>query len=209
MPNLALLAVTAGAGYALGSMSFALLFARAKGVDLRAVGSGNLGATNVGRALGRGYGIAVYLLDALKGWLPVFLAPLLLGGDGAEGDVLLAVVAGASAFAGHIWPIWLGFRGGKGVATLSGALLALHPWTLLTAGAVHFLIASTTRVMALASLGFGLTLPIAAWAYGTPTPVVIFAALAALLLFYTHRSNLRRIFRGAEDKLGDPLENES
>lgn len=209
MPNWAPLAGTAIAGYALGSVSFALLFARARGVDLRAVGSGNLGATNVGRALGRGYGISVYLLDALKGWLPVFLAPLLLGGNDADDDVLLAVTAGAAAFVGHIWPAWLGFRGGKGVATLSGALLALHPWTLVTAGAVHFLIASTTRVMALASLGFGLALPIAAWAYGAPTPVVVFAALAAPLLFYTHRSNLRRIFRGAEDKLGGPLENES
>lgn len=216
------LAVAAAAGYLLGSVNFALLIARARGVDLRAFGSGNLGATNAGRAMGRPVGVAVYVLDALKGFLPAFLVPRMLApdrgpwdldhlisGSATEAEVLLGTVAGAAAVAGHIWPCWLRFKGGKGVATLSGALLALHPWTLGAAAIAHGAVVSTTRLMALASLAFGLTLPIAALLLGAPTPVVLFAVAAAALLFFTHRSNLRRMLRGEEDRLGSPLEKDS
>lgn len=202
MPGWAPLASAAAGGYLLGSVSFALLLGRAKGVDLRTVGSGNLGATNAGRALGRPYGLAVYLLDAAKGLLPALLAPRLLDGDPA----LLGTLAGAGAFAGHVWPAWLRFRGGKGVATLSGALLALHWPTLAAGAAVHLLVVQATRVMALASLCFGVALAGGAWLLGAPQPVAWFATAAGALLFWTHRSNLRRMLDGAEDRLGDPLE---
>jgi glycerol-3-phosphate acyltransferase PlsY len=202
MPGWVPLASATAGGYLLGAVSFALLLGRARGVDLRTVGSGNLGATNAGRALGRGYGLAVYLLDALKGLLPALLAPRLLDGDPA----LLGTLAGAGAVAGHVWPFWLRFRGGKGVATLSGALLALHPPTLAAGAVVHLLVVKATRVMALASLCFGVALGVAAWVLDAPEPTAWFACFAGLLLFWTHRSNLRRMLAGAEDRLGDPLE---
>ena len=125
-------------------MSFSLLFAKLKGVDLRSVGSGNPGATNAARAMGKRVGLAVYLLDMLKGLLPVLIANWLWG-------VEASVVAGASAYAGHIFPFWNGFRGGKGVATLSGAFLALAPLVFLAAGLSWILVKKGFGLVALSS----------------------------------------------------------
>ena len=180
------------AGYLLGTVSFSLLFARAKGVDLRAVGSGNPGATNVSRAMGRKVGITVYLLDMLKGFLPALLATWWFAEDAG-------VAAGAGAYVGHILPFWCRFRGGKGVATLSGALLALAPWVTLASGAVWFLAAKLTGLVAIGSLAFGLALPAFAWGFGAHPWVVRFALVGGLFLFVTHRSNLKKIVQGTEN----------
>ncbi|RMH03846.1 MAG: glycerol-3-phosphate 1-O-acyltransferase [Planctomycetota bacterium] len=187
------LLLAAGAGYLSGSISFALLVARAKGVDLRAHGSGNPGATNAGRVLGRKYGVLVYLLDALKGALPAGVS-LILGWPPSA-----AVLGAAGAFAGHLWPIWFGFRGGKGVATYSGAMLVLAPGALL-AGAVAFLVVVlATRVVALGSLALGIVTPAAlrlldpTAATGERAPVFAFAAVGGALFFLTHRRNLARL----------------
>jgi len=204
MPSPVPLAASALAGYLCGSISFALLIARAKGLDLRSVGSGNAGATNAGRALGRRVGVLVYLLDALKGALPAVL-PLLLGWP-----LEAAVLGGAAAFAGHVWPLYFGFRGGKGVATYSGAMLALAPLAVLVAALVFVAVVKTTRTMALASIAFGLAVPAAVFALepvqavGDRRSVLLFAAVGGLLFFYTHRSNLARLRAGRETRLGGP-----
>lgn len=185
-------ALAAAAGYALGSISFALWIARAHGLDLRRIGSGNPGATNVTRALGRRWGVLTYFLDALKGFAPA------LGGWMLAGDPAVGCVAGAAAFLGHLYPAWHGFRGGKGVATLSGALLALAPLAVAAAGAAFLAGFLTTRIVSVGSLGFGLSLGPAAWLLRLPEAVVIFASLGGLALVLTHRSNLRRLLRGEE-----------
>ena len=190
------LALATAAGYGLGSISFALLLARARGIDLRQVGSGNLGATNAGRALGRKSGIVVYFLDALKGFAPTWLC------WHWTQSLDLAVLTGTGAFLGHLWPIWHGFRGGKGVATLSGALLALAPWVVLAAGVSFLAGLVLTRIMSVGSLAFGLALGPAAFVLRSPAPVTIFAALGGVALILTHRANIRRLLRGEEKPLG-------
>jgi glycerol-3-phosphate acyltransferase PlsY len=208
MERLAPTAVAALIGYLCGSVSFALLIARAKGLDLRAVGSGNAGATNAGRALGRKFGVLVYLLDAAKGALPAALA-LLLAPEG-RAPLELAAAAGAGAYAGHVFPVWFGFRGGKGVATYSGALLVLAPLAVLAGAGVLLLVGLASRMMSLASISFGLAVPAALllldkdWAVGDGFPVLLFAALGGLLFLVTHRSNLARILAGTESRIGRP-----
>ena len=203
MEDLPALAGLVLGAYALGSVSFSLLFARWKGVDLRRAGSGNLGATNAGRVLGRRYGVAVYLLDALKGFLPAWVGLQL-----APATPLAGALAGGAAVAGHVWPFHLRFRGGKGVATLSGAFLALDPAALglaalLLAGAV-----AATRYMSVGSLALALGLPFFVWwrdpasALGERRPVLVLAAACGLLVLWTHRSNLRRLLEGRENRLG-------
>jgi acyl phosphate:glycerol-3-phosphate acyltransferase len=183
-------------GYLLGSVSFALLIARARGVNLREVGSGNLGATNTSRALGPGVGLAVFFLDAAKGFVPVLVWKL------GEGEPLAIVLAGAGAYLGHIWPLYLGFRGGKGVATLIGAMLALAPWTILITAPFALAAVLLTRIMALGSLGLGLGLPIVSWLRDDPATTVGFTVGAGLFLFWTHRSNIVRLLSGQENRLG-------
>ncbi|MFK5956288.1 MAG: glycerol-3-phosphate 1-O-acyltransferase PlsY [Planctomycetota bacterium] len=179
------------ASYLLGSVSFSLLFAKAKGVDLRAVGSGNPGATNAARAMGKKIGLAVYLLDMFKGLFPVLLTDWLWG-------VEASVVAGASAYVGHILPFWNGFRGGKGVATLSGAFLALAPLVFLAAGLSWILVKKVFGLVALGSLAFGMALPLAAWAFDAHVWIFWFGLGGGLFLFFTHRSNLKQMMQGKE-----------
>jgi len=181
------------AGYALGSVSFSLLFAKAQGIDLRGVGSGNLGATNAGRALGKKTGLIVYFLDMAKGFVPAILGLWLI-------SVEAGVVASAASYLGHIWPIWLRFRGGKGVATLSGAMLALQPLGFVIAGVSWLLSVKLTGIVAIGSLAFGAMLPVGAWVMDYPEPVKYFALGGGLFLFFTHRSNLQRLLSGKENK---------
>lgn len=183
-------------GYLLGSVSFALLLARARGIDLRGVGSGNLGATNTSRALGARAGILVFLLDAAKGAVPVLLW------RAVEAEELAVVLAGAGAYLGHIWPLYFRFRGGKGVATLIGALLALAPWTLLSVVPFALGLVLITRIMSLGSLVFGVGLPTASYLRGDSDAVLGFTVGAGLFLFWTHRSNIRRLLAGEENRLG-------
>jgi glycerol-3-phosphate acyltransferase PlsY len=190
------IAAAALGGYALGSVSFALLLARARGVDLRKVGSGNLGATNAGRALGRKAGAVVYLLDALKGFSPAVVAAAW------SGDPALGAIAGTGAFFGHLWPVWHGFRGGKGVATLSGALFALAPLAVVAAGISFLAGFLLTRIASVGSLAFGLALGPAAWVLRAPQSVTIFAAGGGLALILTHRANIQRLLRGEEQPVG-------
>ncbi|MDP6942308.1 MAG: glycerol-3-phosphate 1-O-acyltransferase PlsY [Planctomycetota bacterium] len=201
--------------YLLGSISFALLLAKIRGVNLREIGSGNLGATNAGRALGPGGAVLVYLLDALKGFLPAWFLLNLAAWDSSESlpeslRWTCAAWAGFGAWCGHVWPIYHKFKGGKGVATLSGAFLALQPMAVLIAGIALAVTAKLTRFMSVGSLVFGISLPVAvAFLSSEARPnadqetVLYFALIAAGLTFWTHRTNIARLLKGEENPVGN------
>jgi acyl phosphate:glycerol-3-phosphate acyltransferase len=177
--------------YLLGSIPFAYLAGRARGIDLRTVGSGNLGAANVFRTLGRGTGIAVMAADIGKGAAAVLIARALTGAPWP------AVAAGA-AMAGHIFPVWLHFKGGKGVAVGGGALIGLMPLAAAILIAAWALIVITTRYTSVASMtGAVLAAPLA-WALGYPWSSIVFVAVAAVAVLTLHRGNLMRLVRGQE-----------
>ena len=196
--------LVAGA-YLLGSIPFALLAGKLLlGVDLREHGSGNLGATNALRVLGKRAGACVLLLDAAKGGLPVALLPRLAGAP-----PWLGVALAGAAILGHVFPLYLRFKGGKGVATSAGAFLALHPAAFGCAAAVFGLALAASRIVSLSSLLAALALPGAAllldgWelAGGAQAPRTgLFLGIAALVWF-KHRANLGRLLRGEEPRIG-------
>jgi glycerol-3-phosphate acyltransferase PlsY len=191
-----LTAVVIGA-YLIGSVPFALILARRLGAaDLRTIGSGNLGAANVVRALGVKPGVIVALLDATKGVVSVALAERLSGGSAAP------AVAGLAAVVGHIYPVWLRFRGGKGVATAWGAFSVLAPLAAGPALGIFLIAVWLTRYISLGSILASAALPTLAWALGSPTATVTTAAAAAALIVFRHRTNLLRLFSGTERRLG-------
>ncbi|NNC72788.1 MAG: glycerol-3-phosphate 1-O-acyltransferase PlsY [Sphingomonadaceae bacterium] len=184
-------------GYLFGAIPFGLLLTRAVGAgDLRSIGSGNIGATNVLRTGRKSLAAATLLLDVGKGFAAVALAPL-LGGD-PESQMRLA---GAAAFIGHCYPIWLGFRGGKGIATLLGIALAFS-WVYAVVFAVAWLCTvALLRFSSVGGLSAAIALPVAAFVRGEVLVAVMFLALA-LIAFWKHGSNIGRLFRGAEPKIG-------
>jgi len=194
-PVAALLVV---AGYLLGSLSFAFLLVRWKtGRDIRTEGSGNAGATNVLRSHGKALGITVGLLDVLKGSVAVLLVRLVTA------DPRYAAAAGFAAVLGHIFPLYSGFRGGKGVATAVGAFLALTPWATLVCVGVFVLLVTITRYVSLGSVvSMVLLPPVAGLIFHAPRPVVIAAAATAVLIVFKHVGNLKRLARGEERRLG-------
>jgi glycerol-3-phosphate acyltransferase PlsY len=188
------------AGYLAGSIPFGYLVGRfVLGVDVRKVGSGNIGGTNVARAGGKGLGIVTIVLDALKAIVPVLLARRWLG-DAPRAELLVVAVA-VAAFVGHLFPVWLGFRGGKGVATALGIFVVLAPWAAL-AGVVAYLGAYlATRISSVGSL-VG-TVACAATAFvlnGAARPVSWAGVVLAALIVLRHRENIRRIMSGEEKR---------
>lgn len=189
------------AAYLLGSVPFGLLVARARGVDLRSVGSGNIGATNAMRALGKPWGYFVFLLDVAKGAVPVLLFALPFHLTPVDA-LVLQVWCGAAAVLGHCFPLYLGFRGGKGVSTGLGALTALDPWIFVIGGTVWLVVLFATRFVGLASICMGLAFPVAAWFTGAHRVVVAGCGLLALLILMRHRSNIARMLAGTEPRSG-------
>ncbi len=182
-------------GYLLGAIPFGLLLARAAGHgDLRAQGSGNIGATNALRAGGPWLGGATLLLDAGKGAAAVLAAHALAGTQAA-------LVAGLGAFLGHLFPLWLGFRGGKGVATMIGVTLAVLPLAGLVFLAAWAATAAITRISSAGGLLGAASAPITAAVAGTTGPLVLFAAMAALVML-RHRANIARLWAGTEPRIG-------
>ncbi|ABL70640.1 glycerol-3-phosphate 1-O-acyltransferase PlsY [Paracoccus denitrificans] len=182
-------------GYLLGSVPFGIVITRALGLgDLRRIGSGNIGATNVLRTGNKPAALATLLLDSGKGAIAVLLARWLAGPDAA-------LVAGAAAFLGHLFPVWLGFRGGKGVATFLGTLLALD-WRLgLIACGIWLLAALAGRISSLSALvAAALTPCLALWLDGARMAAV--TAFMAVLIFIRHRTNIARILAGTEPRIG-------
>jgi glycerol-3-phosphate acyltransferase PlsY len=191
-------------GYVLGALPFGYLVARAKGVDIFSVGSGNPGATNVRRVLGRGPGNLVFFLDAAKGAAAAGL-PLLASWLGwiscGAGDVTIAGIVGlAGGLLGHSFSCFTGFRGGKGVATTVGGFAVLLPWGLLAASVVWVAVFFIGRYVSLASILGAVALPLAAWLLGAGRPLVGLAVAVAAFVIIMHRSNIRRLRAGTESR---------
>ena len=189
-----LLALVALLAYLLGSIPFGIVITRALGLgDLRAIGSGNIGATNVLRTGHKGAAVATLILDAAKGGVAVLLARSLVGNDAAQ-------LAGLAAFLGHLYPVWLRFRGGKGVATFIGTLLALH-WPIgLGVCATWGLVALVTRISSLAALSAAASSTLWMLAMGQRRMVVLGLGLT-LLVYLRHSANLKRLRAGTEPKI--------
>jgi acyl phosphate:glycerol-3-phosphate acyltransferase len=183
--------------YAIGSIPFALILARRWGTrDLRRIGSGNLGAANVWRVTGATAGVLVALLDIAKGAAGVVVAEQLNGWAGAP------AAAGVAAVVGHIYPVWLGFRGGKGVATSCGVFAVLTPLAILPALAIFFVSVWITKYVSVGSVLASLALPPVAYATGSPAAAIAAAAGVAVLIIFRHRSNLKRVRAGTEPRVG-------
>ena len=185
--------------YFLGSIPTGYLWARTCGLDIRTVGSGNIGATNVMRALGTGPGIIVLLIDALKGFLPVFFAPRIFTDVDRNA---IQIVCCVSVIAGHNWTCWLNFKGGKGIATSGGALLAFLPQPLLCALGVWGILFATSRYVSLASMGAAVVLPIATWILTRDATLTIFTGVVGAVAIYKHKANIQRLRAGTESRAG-------
>jgi glycerol-3-phosphate acyltransferase PlsY len=182
-------------GYLLGSIPFGLLLTRAfGGPDIRAIGSGNIGATNVLRTGRKGLAAATLLCDMLKGSAAVLIARHSFGPDAA-------LAAGLGAFLGHLFPVWLGFKGGKGVATFIGVLLGFSWVAVLIYGAIWAAVAAATRYSSLSGLLACAATPAILWSLGHTTQAWLFFVLA-LLVFIKHRANIARLVAGTESKIG-------
>lgn len=219
------------AAYLLGAVPFAFLIAMAHGVDIRKVGSGNVGASNVGRNLGRKWGMLVFVLDVLKGAVPTAVAGWWLGvmprdlSDLTTAEMFLWMGVGVSAILGHMFPVYLGFRGGKGVATGLGVIAAIYPhltWPALAGLATWYTVLKLWRFIALASIVAAISIPLwfaaaaipvgagqtsATWLdnMGRGWPFWAVSLVLGLVVTFRHRSNIARIREGKEPRVGDPV----
>jgi len=198
--------LTALIAYLLGSIPTGFLVARSRGVDIRTLGSGNIGATNVLRSLGKPAGILVLLADALKGWLAVFCVAKLFAicfypEAGPTAREWFALCAGACAILGHNYSCWLHFKGGKGIATSAGALVALVPVPLLISLGVWIVVFALSRYVSLASIAASVTLPLAEWLLGESPTIVIVTSGLAVLAIYKHKANIKRLLDGTESRI--------
>ena len=206
-----------GGGYLIGSIPFGVMLAAFKGVDLRASGSGNVGATNVGRVMGKGWGLLCFALDTAKGFVPVFLAGLVLRGREGQavlsaGGQVLWIATALGCILGHVFSVWLKFHGGKGVATSLGVVMGVYPyftWAGLAAFGLWVAVTWFSRYVSLGSVvAAAAFVPIAAGVdYLLVGPAVLglwplglFAASMAALILIRHRSNVRRLLAGGENK---------
>ena len=204
MPDLALfsigtvpLIICVVMGYLLGSIPFGLILTRMAGLgDIRAVGSGNIGATNVLRTGNRKLAAATLLLDAFKGTAAVLLANALYGPPAA------GIIAGVFAFLGHLFPVWLGFKGGKGVATYLGVLLGLFPLMVLVFAAIWLTMAKLSRYSSLSALTATLAIPVISLILGRPEMALAMAVLT-IITWWKHKPNIERLILGTESKIGD------
>ena len=202
-PALLMLGLTALGGYLLGSIPFGVIITRAAGAgDVRNIGSGNIGATNVLRTGRKDLALATLLLDAGKGAAALLIARWLFDND------MVAVIAGGAAFLGHLFPVWLGFKGGKGVATFFGLIIAAA-WPLgLMAGATWLIVAFVLRYSSLAALVASAAtplyalLPLAALGLPAPAPVLALSVFTAVLIWIRHHENIGRLLKGTESRIG-------
>ena len=227
MPVLAYI-VVAVAAYLLGSIPFGFLVAKAKGVDIRSVGSGNIGATNAMRVLGKPAGFLVLMADALKGYaaclfglfIHIYFSNQLTGLHSSTSDngtnsfeellnsfSYFPIIAGIFAVLGHNYPCWLKFKGGKGIATSAGVYLALAPWAMLVALIVFILAVLFTRYVSVGSIAAAIALPVTVWVM---TPHNLFLGIVTtglgVLAIYKHKSNIQRLMAGTENRLGQKPE---
>ncbi len=195
------------AAYLLGAIPSGFLVARARGVDIRTVGSHNIGATNVFRCVGKGWGILTFVLDVLKGFVPAFFFPLILAKVGAAPAGAHAALAGLGfmvlAILGHNWPVYLGFKGGKGMATSAGGLLGVAPAGVGVGVVVWILLFVAVRYVSVASIGAALAVVAASWWLyrdsGWLLPVVLTAL--GLVAVLRHKGNIVRLWAGTENRI--------
>jgi glycerol-3-phosphate acyltransferase PlsY len=192
--------IVALVAYLVGSIPFGFLIAKSRGIDIRQHGSGNIGATNVFRTLGKKWGIACFACDFLKGLVAVLIAFGLSGGSSVAG-----IIAAVACIVGHNFPVWLKFKGGKGIATSGGVLVALLPGTALLLIIVWAAIFYTTRYVSLASIAVAVALPVIvliSWLTerGADLPLFLFALAVAVLAVWRHRSNISRLMNGTENR---------
>ena len=187
--------------YFLGSIPTGFLWGKSRGIDIRKVGSGNIGATNVMRTLGKGPGIAVLVIDALKGFLPVWIAPLVFSN---VDRLWLQITCCVFVIAGHNWTCWLKFKGGKGVATSAGALLAFLTLPLLCGLGVWLIVFGIWRYVSLASISAAVVVPVATWFLQRDPRLFMFTVVVCGVVIYKHKSNIQRLVAGTENRIGKP-----
>jgi len=191
-----MLALAILAAYLLGSVSGSLVLGRLRQVDIRTMGSGNAGGTNALRSVGFWFALGVIVIDVGKGWLAAGVLPGLIGAESASASLY----CGFAAVFGHCYPIWHGFRGGKGAATLIGTLAGINPWLILPMLGSWLLTLVLTGYVGLATVASGFSLIPAAAYLGGPPGVVIYTAVAACFMAFTHRSNFRNLAAGTEHR---------
>lgn len=183
------------AGYLIGSIPTGYLIGKIfKGIDIRKYGSGNIGATNVYRILGKRAAIFTLVIDFAKGFIPVILAKQFIGG-------ILPILVGIAAICGHSWTIFLKFRGGKGVATASGVFFALFPLPMVFSTAIFFFLVIFTKYVSVGSLGGALLFPVTVWFFERSYLLTFLTIVVSLLIIFNHRDNIRRLIEGKENKL--------
>ncbi|KAF0190072.1 MAG: acyl-phosphate glycerol-3-phosphate [Desulfobulbaceae bacterium] len=185
------------ASYLIGAVPFGLLIGRLVGADVRMAGSGNIGATNVGRVLGKKLGILTLLCDVTKGFLPVWAAAHLLPSSSANRE-LIVVSCGLAAVVGHMFPLYLRFKGGKGVATALGVFLALSPWSILISVLVFAAAVAGSGYVSVGSLAASGLIPLWLWIMGESSPILVAAIAIVFLIWCKHSSNVGRLLRGEE-----------
>lgn len=187
--------------YLFGAIPFGLLVAKSRGVDIRTQGSGNIGATNVFRVIGKGWGIFTFALDALKGFIPAFVFPRLAGLD-AEWGVLFGIVA----ILGHSFPVYLRFKGGKGVATSAGMLLGVAPLAVGVGFACWALCMVLSRYVSLSSILAAIAVAVTVWIQDKGLVINIALTVLSLLIIWLHRANIKRLLNGTENRFGKKKE---
>ena len=186
------------AAYLFGAIPFGLLVAKSRGVDIRTQGSGNIGATNVLRVIGKGWGIFTLVLDALKGFIPAFVFPRIAGLE-TDWGVLFGIVA----MLGHSFPVYLKFKGGKGVATSAGMLLGVAPFAVLVGFICWVLSMVFSRIVSLSSIVAAIAVAVMVWVLDPQALVVNIAlTILAVLIIWLHRANIKRLFNGTENRFG-------
>lgn len=186
--------------YLLGSIPSGFIIGKAKGIDVRKYGSGNIGTSNVARTLGKTAAIITLLGDGVKGLIPVLLARVLTGSD------IWMVAAGLAAIVGHNWPIYLKFKGGKGVTTTYGAYLGIAWLPAILTICSWILLALLTKKSSLAALSSSLCAPIFAYVFHAPSPVILFAVIGVVMIYIRHTANIKRLLAGTENRLVDKIE---
>lgn len=199
--------ITAVSAYLIGSIPFGFIIGKSKGIDIREHGSGNIGATNVRRVIGKKYGILCFILDFLKGLVPVITVSIFQRWQIIPESASLAVAFAAFAtVAGHVWTVFLKFKGGKGIATSAGAILAMAPYSIICAGLVWVVIFKLSRFVSLASIVAAITLPITAvvlnitGTYPLSASIQWLLAVIAALAVIRHRGNIKRLLNGTENR---------
>jgi glycerol-3-phosphate acyltransferase PlsY len=196
--------ISVAIGYLLGSIPSGFLVGKCRGIDIRQHGSGNIGATNVVRTLGRPWGVLVFALDVLKGIVAVQLAMRGLACSASACPITadqLGILAGLGCFLGHCFPVWLKFKGGKGVATGAGILIGLTPWTAIIGVVIWGIVYYSSRYVSLASIIAATSLPIIVWVLQRQTNSVFwFTLVISALAIWRHRTNIQRLLAGTESR---------